>query len=110
MALRWPGIDIAAELKSADRYLRKQRGTSEPQEIDLAWFEREWLPRAGPKSGAGDGKGGAIPLEPMGWQAWLDAECPGSRYSKDGADCGTPWAKLDAFTREFITTKMKGTA
>jgi hypothetical protein len=110
MGRRWPGIDIVNELKSADRYLRKQRGTTEPQDVDLAWFEKEWLPRAGPKASGAAGKGDDVPPEPKGWQAWLDAECSGSRYSKGGDDYGTAWAKLDAFTREFITEKMKGTA
>jgi len=106
---RWPHLDIPAEIKAAQAHVAKTRGRNAA--VDLKWFERHWLPGAGPKlPGTGGAGAGEIEMEPDGWRSWLNDECPGNVYAHGGLREGTPWENLDPTIRRFIAAGMKGAA
>jgi len=100
---RWPSLDIDAELISAERHVRASRGPT--AQVDLKWFERHWLPGAGPKLPRKSSQ--ISDDEPDGWRAWLNDECPQSAFSRGGAQEGISWAALDDLTRKFIRNGMR---
>lgn len=104
---RWPGIAIEAELRAAAAYCQREYGRSD---VDLAWLEREWLPRARPRlavnPSAGLGVTGGGVAEPEGWRSWLEDNAPGSIYAKGGAEEGREWRELDRTTQNFIAGGM----
>lgn len=106
LAERWPSRDLAAELRAASAYCQRNYGRPD---VDLAWFARDWLPRATPRVTPAARPGGAAPAGrpvPVGWRAWIEDNCPGSPYAKGGAQEGREWHELDRATQDFIAAGM----
>lgn len=104
---RWPGIDVRRELAKALARKRKTEGASSV--VDLAWFERYWLPGCGP------GWGGVSAAQttqqddqddgPEGWREILKAAYPGNIVTKEGR----PWADVpENIKAELFNAEMTG--
>lgn len=114
LAAQYPGCDIAAELRRAQAYVRRERGDSAP--LTRSFFERVWLKRVPQGEGdvvpqgagrAGAGAPAVAIAEPGGWR-----ECEvyvASVYGPGGESECAEWAGLPAYAQEAIAEAISKT-
>lgn len=114
LAAQYPGCDIAAELRRAGAYVRRERGDSAP--LTRSFFEQVWLKRV--PQGEGDvvpqGAGRTVAgvpavaiAEPEGWR-----ECEvyaASVYGPGGESECAEWAGLPAYAQAAIAEAISKT-
>jgi hypothetical protein len=91
----WPQVDVRAEFKKASRYVFERRGPS--AELELRFFENEWLPKA-PQ--AKINPNGEYSAEPHGWQDWV------RENSMNPENADKKWSDLDLVHRDYIIAQM----
>ena len=102
-----PDVNIAAQLKLAERHVKQKRG--ETAVLDLKYFEEKWLPgcahpvNVGAISHelAGKGRVSDDPA-PDGWREML-ADTP---FGPGGANEVHAWGQLDATQRQWVRDQL----
>lgn len=99
----YPTANIPGELE-----LARARQTKVGKKLERLWFEKHWLPKLSEVVTFNpSAKAPATEPEPEGWRSWLEENCPGSAYGKDGRDEGRPWSELPPEVRAMISNGMK---
>jgi hypothetical protein len=92
LASRWSGYDIAACLRRAAAYVRKERGADAV--VTVEFFEKHWMPG----ESKSDERERATIDEPDGWAEWHR-----ERYGKVPSKT---WAQLDDEARRYYVKLM----
>lgn len=99
---RWPSLNVDAEVKDAQAYVRKNRSAS--AQLDLRWFEEHWLKRSGEKLPSTLGAVLVIEEEPEAWRVYLKDTYPDESWASSAAAC--TWETMPGHWRTKIVREM----
>lgn len=102
----WPHIDVQDELRKAGEVKRRQGANG----VDLAWFEKHWLPAIGPVVNFTDyartqPAAAHLEPEPEAWRAMLNERFHDEDWAKTAQSY--PWPDLPRNFRERISREMR---
>lgn len=104
LAGRYAGVDLASEIRSAERYVKRQRGES--ARLTRRYFEREWLPRCeGVVSARAASQLPSPSAEPEleGWREVIRDSVYGPGQPHE-VSC---WAHLPPVARDFVRKQLQ---
>lgn len=102
---KWPAVNIDAEMRRAEAYVRKKRGPE--AKLGKAFFENEWLPKCTdavevPQRSVAIKRDNDFP-EPTGWREVLAGSVYGRGEEREAKSWATLSPEVKAHVRQELT-------